>query len=557
MAGIGKGTALLIVLFVATVLPFALFSTPLGSIEDTPFSIYNEGWNGLSEFREIVESKFPEDRDGDGYADSVKTIISSINAVNRLENETGILVVMGPAVHYDISEALALVLFLMQGGTVIIADDFGTANDLLKGLNILISVMGSLIGIGGATEGLLTLTIERERGEEMERSGEIEEVEVVFAGIGFNQSVLIETSDYSLSPTRPILHQNQYAPMLSGTIGRRIDNIIADFATIISMQVRATDPDWNNATWWMPFPGLLGWLETSTHYAWLESDVKKLGRGNYAWNSSEWAGGLSLSIDVTLDAGEYGNHTFEDYEYETGFCVATGMQFGPKAKLFLCADPSIFINKYLNPTEYGVDDPKALNTQNRELADGLIDWVVKGYEDHPVFFFDEGHLENSPRSPIIYTGESLRYIALISMFPFTAPFFPIFVFMIARRFMPRRTAPSARLLTKLERYYGRSFFAIKMRWYTEYEQYGHALNLLYRRLSRIVHEKTKITETDPESLARAIASVIPTADPTELAKGLKQIQVAFRGRGVNEEQFLRYFYLLKSITDKLVGGEAT
>ena len=149
MASIGKGTVLLLVLFGVTIFPFALFSTPLGSVEDTPFSIYNEDWNGLSEFREIIEEMYPEDRDGDGYPDSIKTIISSINAVNRLENETGILVIMGPSVHYDISEAVALVLFIMNGGTVLIADDFGTANDLLRGLNTLIRAAGSLIGFGG------------------------------------------------------------------------------------------------------------------------------------------------------------------------------------------------------------------------------------------------------------------------------------------------------------------------------------------------------------------------------------------------------------------------
>ena len=100
MASIGKGTALLLVLFLATIVPFALFSTPLGSIENTSFSIYNEGWNGLSEFKDIIEEKFPEDNDEDGYPDSIKTIVSSINAVNRLENETGILVITGPAVHF-------------------------------------------------------------------------------------------------------------------------------------------------------------------------------------------------------------------------------------------------------------------------------------------------------------------------------------------------------------------------------------------------------------------------------------------------------------------------
>ena len=551
MASIGKGTVLLLVLFGATIFPFALFSTPLGSVEDTPFSIYNEDWNGLSEFREIIEEMYPEDRDGDGYPDSIKTIISSINAVNRLENETGILVIMGPAVHYDISEAVALVLFIMNGGSVLIADDFGTANDLLKGLNTLIRVAGSLIGVGG--DELLSL--------EIERDGEMREA--TFVGIGFNQSVLIDTADYSLTPTRPILHQNQYAPMLSGAINRQIDNVVADYSTILSMQMQAYNPDTGtNETFWMPFPGMLGWLETSTHYSWLESDVKATQNGFefYKWDpETEWAGGLSLQLDVTLDAGEYGNYTFEDFEYSTGFCVATGMQFGPQAKMFLSADPSIFINRYLDPSnpDFGVSDPKVINAQNRELTVGLIEWVTQGYGDNPVFFFDEGHLENSPRSPIIYTGEALRFVALMTMFPFFAPIFPIFVLMTARRFMPRRAAPSARLLTKIERYYARSFFAIKMRWYTEYEQYGHALNLLYRRLSRIVQAKTKITNLDPESLTRAIVSLIHTIDPVELVKRLKQIQVSFKGRGVSEDQFLAHFYFLKSITDNIIGERAS
>jgi hypothetical protein len=92
------------------------------------FSIYNENWNGLSQYRGAVEDT----------GRSVYAIQSSMGVVTR-ENGSAVLVIMGPVRDFSLDVTLVIYSHLLAGGGVLIADDFGTANSSLAILNFLMT----------------------------------------------------------------------------------------------------------------------------------------------------------------------------------------------------------------------------------------------------------------------------------------------------------------------------------------------------------------------------------------------------------------------------------
>ena len=87
-------------------------------------SIFNTNWNGLSEFARLVAEK----RD-------IRPVIYPYNTV-RLGEMRGVLLIFSPDIEFSQAEADEVKKFLENGGTVFIADDFGTANSLLEKLGV-------------------------------------------------------------------------------------------------------------------------------------------------------------------------------------------------------------------------------------------------------------------------------------------------------------------------------------------------------------------------------------------------------------------------------------
>ncbi|MGY5871577.1 MAG: hypothetical protein RTV72_04965 [Candidatus Thorarchaeota archaeon] len=111
------------------------------------FSIYNEEWNGLNQFRISVEDT---QRD-------VRSIQASMSVLTR-ENGSAVLCIIGPVRDFSLDVTLVVYTHLIAGGGVLIADDFGTANSSLALLN---SLMGNLLPegpLGNQSKGLLSFT---------------------------------------------------------------------------------------------------------------------------------------------------------------------------------------------------------------------------------------------------------------------------------------------------------------------------------------------------------------------------------------------------------------
>jgi len=87
-------------------------------------SIFNTNWNGLSEFARLTAER----RD-------LSPIFYPYNLA-RVSELKGVLLIFAPDIDFSQAEAEEVKKFLENGGTVFIADDFGTANSLLEKLGI-------------------------------------------------------------------------------------------------------------------------------------------------------------------------------------------------------------------------------------------------------------------------------------------------------------------------------------------------------------------------------------------------------------------------------------
>jgi len=88
------------------------------------FSMFNTKWNGCSEFAKLLAEK-----------GEIIPVMYPYNSV-ELSRLDGVLVVVGPDVDFSSLEAEEVRGFLENGGTLFIADDFGTANSLLEKLGV-------------------------------------------------------------------------------------------------------------------------------------------------------------------------------------------------------------------------------------------------------------------------------------------------------------------------------------------------------------------------------------------------------------------------------------
>ncbi|MCS7143412.1 MAG: DUF4350 domain-containing protein [Archaeoglobaceae archaeon] len=87
-------------------------------------SIFNTNWNGFSGFARLVSEK----RD-------VLPILYPYNNA-KVSELRGVLILVNPTIDFSSSEAEEVKKFLEKGGTLFIANDFGTANSLLEKIGL-------------------------------------------------------------------------------------------------------------------------------------------------------------------------------------------------------------------------------------------------------------------------------------------------------------------------------------------------------------------------------------------------------------------------------------
>ncbi|MFX0209506.1 MAG: hypothetical protein ACFFDT_26210 [Candidatus Hodarchaeota archaeon] len=579
MVEINRTTAAMIILAVFISYPFVSASLLgfLFTTNTTNFSIYNTGWNGASAFKDMFKNH-PEQG-------QISTIVGSSNILNRLNksemnNSQGSLIILGPAVHYDFSEALAVLMYAINGGRVLIADDFGTANDILSVLSIFLGFMAQVdLGDLGMQEqlggtnifGLNTTTPDNatDNGDEECNLGG----NFPIAGIAINGSLLADQGSYNDTPLTPVFHSpvasNQTgsyrmpAPWVTDfTTGLSGNGVIGNFASIITMKVRypvnVTEQedgtcDITFVTKWVPMgefpasaasafsdiqeeipgieiPDLSFSLQIAVLYssseAWIESDIELAKRDVNAIHPNK------------SDPYEWANPN-------VGFPVFVYFPFPLGGEIIICSDPSIFINKYIDTSRSDYDS----TYDNYQFAQNVVDKIMNNRTGQTVIF-DEGHLANHPLSPTFPLSLYLKFLDMITMFPLFAWALPIAAIILSRRFMPKRTQAKPLLLTRVERYYGRSFFAVKMRWFLEYQQYSRGLELIYRRLKRNLNRRyNPDVELTPEITATYLVNEFPDRFTHKtITDGLSIIETIIETRAViSEQEFLDHYLFLKNI----------
>ncbi len=94
----------------------------------TEFSLTNDRWDGCSHFASLLSNK-----------KEVIPLYLPLDSYN-LTRMGGALLIIGPSLEYGDEELKALERFVRMGNTLLIADDFGTGNDILgeRGFNLTI-----------------------------------------------------------------------------------------------------------------------------------------------------------------------------------------------------------------------------------------------------------------------------------------------------------------------------------------------------------------------------------------------------------------------------------
>jgi len=161
-----KGVAQLLI-FMLSWLPIIMIATGVNVTPTFPYSIYNSQWNGLSDFKTELENE--------GY--TVRPIFSTIDIASRYHGDA-VLVIIGPVMPFVESATLGLWAHLSQGGGVLIADDFGSANNSLAPLNALF--MSAASAHGGLPSGIKSL-------------------------ISFEGGILYDIDSYDEYPTHPVI----------------------------------------------------------------------------------------------------------------------------------------------------------------------------------------------------------------------------------------------------------------------------------------------------------------------------------------------------------------
>ncbi len=155
------------------------------------FSIYNTNWDGCSEFRTMIEQN--------GY--QVLSIQSSMSVISRY-NGNAVLVILGPVRDFSIDATLTIFQHLSAGGSVVIADDFGTANSSFALLNNYIMGMSPQYQQMAQSLGLKGF-------------------------LSFTKGVVMDLDSYYENPRLPVIKDFVSSPLTAGVTDLHLNNASA------------------------------------------------------------------------------------------------------------------------------------------------------------------------------------------------------------------------------------------------------------------------------------------------------------------------------------------
>ena len=514
----------------------------------TKFSIYSKDnqWDGLSSLRKALEVE--------GYT-NITNGMSSLAILNRIY-EPAVIAIIGPSASYGTIDTISLVTFLARGGSLLVADDFGSGAQIFEPLfNILntwdevsaisggdIPTLSSLFGFGNQSEGATMETV-------------LFSMIGMLKGFAFNRSILMDAESYTTNPAQPLLKEYESSNPLTAGITRGVQ---MEFGTVLSIKVNHSQyidsgPSETVKVYrsdWMPLQAVslelfgqeiedqfLPFLPFYTSKsAWMESDFHAAEHGEATPDIDEW-GNVMFAPMMTLPIG-----------------------FG---KIVMIGDPDIFINKWI---DYKNEEWKGKDNQ---------EWLPPGYENDNLLFcmnlfdyltadmnttdprsvpiiFDEGHSHQKFYSASIYSIILMKLLTEMSMFPLYSPFIPFFLAVLAYPLLPKKTRLAPILWTKYRGERGRSRFEREITRIVETGAYSEAVALLYRSLLRGLRKVSGQSMATPEEIADFFTSRDPSLGTKDLLNELIRINTYLdKPRVLPEHVFMRYMRFIKSLIDRL------
>ncbi|MHA1667658.1 MAG: DUF4350 domain-containing protein [Candidatus Heimdallarchaeaceae archaeon] len=523
------------ILFMIIVIPIFLGIVGLGGY-GTKFSIYNESWDGLSELRIALENA--------GY--NVTNGMSSLSVLNRIYDPS-VLVIVGPASNYDTIDTISLVTFLARGGSLVVADDFGTGAQIFEPFfNILttwdelaavargdLPSISQLFGFGGESNDTTT------------NSTATTEQSLIFSmlgmlkGFAFNGSVLMDAESYTTNPAQPLLKNMETTNPLTTGISKGLQ---MEFATALSLAINhsqyidsgTTETVKVYKTDWMPLQAVsleifgaeikdqfLPFLPFYTSKsAWMESDFQSARRGEATPDIDEW-GNVMFAPIMTLPIG--------------------------RGKIVMIGDPDVFINKWIKKTD---------ENDNLQFCHNLFQYLTAdmnatSIEEIPIIF-DEGHSQQKFYSASVYSIILMKLLTEMSMFPLYAPFVPLIFAVMAYPLIPKKTRLAPILWTKYRGEKGKSRFEREIRRIVETGKYSEAVSLMYRALLRGLRKVSKQSMATPDEIALFFSAHDASLDEKYLREELTKINDYLqRPRYLPENVFMRYMRFIRGLIDRI------
>lgn len=570
-------TFALILLFIFSVAPLVLAAFPNASTNNR-FSIYNTGYDGLSYVRNDLESI----KIGNSQKYDITTTISNLNVLNRF-NGSGALVIVGPSASFEATETFSVLLYLLRGGSLIIADDFGSGNEILEPIFNLFESLDDLcanvaeVGVtipcvsdilSGDTGGLgnsSNITPDQfGNGDVGSAAGDLSGSFLTtllksVKGFGFNTSaVLMDAASNTDNPANPLITDIEQTEIEGMTFTKGVNKVQMEYGSIISIKLKVSEDVYNpdtgtvtkvNKTVWQPLQKLSASLINenidpndesfdlglpffplySSRSSWMETDIPAAKEGTAVPNIGEW-----------------GN---------TKFATALSIPLFPgMGKIVFIADPSIFINRWTSQTDK--NDNLLLIRNLMEMATSHQE-ITAGNPSIPLIF-DFGHTYQSLTSPTLYSTALLKLIAEMSMFPLIAPFVPFMAYGYGKKLMPENRRLRPILLTKRRGIRGHSDFDKKLNEIKISGGYGEPISILSTSLVRKVRGDPRFEGTiakSPKEIAKFFTDFYPSAVPSrrELTNQLKIIfRIAeYPTRRLSLVAAKKHLQILKRLNDLL------
>ncbi len=453
-----------ILLIVAIFVFVPILSPAIDRGENTHnFSVYNFGWNGASEFKDIIQNEL-------GY--EVRTVQSSLSTTERLEDDKNILLILlGPNQFYDpIFEIPYFINFFNGSNSLFLCHDHGSTSTLLWEIFVA-NILGM---IGQQTSGLFPVTL-------------------------FPNGILLDNASYYPTPEFPIIKDFDYShPTTSG-----INEVI------LSVSSSAAGG---------PLVEYFGWDVIGSASS-VYSFVDKNGNGRVD------PGIDVLELDFIADLLS-GQLLGDDFPTEI-LSLPLYSPFTPhvflakdlgNSRVFVSADASLFnndlINKYDN-AQFGRNIIQWL-TFNADPDD----WYVVFDEAHI-----RPESSRDLTSAGIF-GFIMQYIVHLSTNPITSWIYPVLALYTLKKYLPKKDkkkeeekiAEEEEKKEEMARYRTSSLFAQKIEEYRDKMKYATALKLLYRRLERKLNSQLGGQKITTENVIDLVVGKDPTTTKLKIRR---------------------------------------